>query len=143
MLARLVLRRRFPSLRPNVGRLFDGTSRARKPSKLSEVTKPSAASSDNASSTCDGSNPLRRGVLHQRAATRKGTDRNPALKPVESPREDDRSLVDEFARVIGDRTILVHSRSDEIFLGEQILRFPIQADRRRYLIGEGSESFVI
>src|SRR5205807_4751078 len=53
ILARFVLRRRFPSLRPNVGRLFDGTSSARKPSKLSDVTKPSAASSESASSTCD------------------------------------------------------------------------------------------
>src|SRR5215470_18682082 len=60
MLARFVLRRRFPMFRPNVGRLFDGTSRARKPSKLSEVTRPSAASWDKASSTWDGSRPLHR-----------------------------------------------------------------------------------
>src|SRR5947208_15582921 len=60
ILARFVLRRRFPSFRPKVGRLFDGTSRARKPSKLSDVTKPSAASSESASSTCDGNKPVRR-----------------------------------------------------------------------------------
>src|SRR5438093_703426 len=51
MLARVVLRRRFPMFRPNVGRLCDGTRSARNPSKLSEVTRPSAASCDKASST--------------------------------------------------------------------------------------------
>src|SRR6202011_1912893 len=62
MLAKFVLRRRFPSFRPKVGRLFDGTSSERKPSKLSEVTKPSAASSESASSTCDESKPVRRTI---------------------------------------------------------------------------------
>src|SRR5947199_3151362 len=60
ILARFVLRRHFPSFGPEVGRLFDGTSTARNPSKLSDVTKPSAASSESASSTCDGSKPVRR-----------------------------------------------------------------------------------
>ena len=60
MLATFILRRRFPMFRPNVGRLFDGTRSARNPSKLSEVTRPSAASCDKASSTCEGSRPLRR-----------------------------------------------------------------------------------
>src|SRR5262249_49859118 len=60
MLARFVLRRRFVGFRPKVGRLFDGTRSARNPSKLSEVTRPSAASCDKASSTCEGNKPLRR-----------------------------------------------------------------------------------
>src|SRR5437016_7626405 len=60
ILARFVFRRCFPLFRPNVGRLFDGTSSARKPSKLSDVTKPKPASSESASSTCDGNKPVLR-----------------------------------------------------------------------------------
>src|SRR5207249_10565565 len=60
ILATFVLRRRFPTFRPKVGRLFDGMRSARNPSKLSDVTRPSAASCDSASSTCEGSSPLRR-----------------------------------------------------------------------------------
>src|SRR5262249_36144529 len=60
ILARFVRRRRFRGLRPNVGRLFEGTRSARNPSKLSEVTRPSTASCDKASSTCEGNKPLRR-----------------------------------------------------------------------------------
>src|SRR5436309_13218528 len=59
MLARFVLRRRFVEVRPKVGRLFEGTRSARNPSKLSEVTKPSAASCDKASSTWEGNKALR------------------------------------------------------------------------------------
>src|SRR4029077_17551118 len=59
MLARFVLRRRFAIFRPKVGRLFEGTRSARNPSKLSEVTRPSPASCDKASSSWEGNKPLR------------------------------------------------------------------------------------
>src|SRR5579864_236938 len=76
---------------------------------------------------------LRRGVASQRAAMRTGTGKNPAPKPAESPREAYRSSADEFVRAIGDRTILVRLRSDEIFRGGRILRFPVPASPRRHL----------
>src|SRR5438045_1254619 len=59
ILARFVRRRRFAVFRLKVGRLFEGTRSARKPSKLSEVTRPSAASCDRASSIWEGNRPLR------------------------------------------------------------------------------------
>src|SRR5262249_29174713 len=58
ILARFVLRRRFAVLRPKVGRLLEGTRSARNPSKLSDVTKPRAASCDKASSTWEGNTDL-------------------------------------------------------------------------------------
>src|SRR5262249_15872384 len=58
ILARFVLRPRFPVFRPKVGRLFEGTRSARNPSKLSDVTKPSAASCDKASSIWEGTTDL-------------------------------------------------------------------------------------
>src|SRR5262249_15390356 len=54
MLARFVPGRRFAVTRPTVGRLLDGTRSAANPSKLSEVTCPSAASCDKASSVGEG-----------------------------------------------------------------------------------------
>src|SRR3954466_15062336 len=59
ILATFALRRRFVGFRPKVGRLFEGTRSARNPSKLSEVTRPRAASCDKASSTWEGKRPLR------------------------------------------------------------------------------------
>src|SRR5215471_8867496 len=59
MLARFVLRRRLAAIRPKVGRLLEGTRSARNPSKLSDVTRPSAASCDEASSTWEGNRLLR------------------------------------------------------------------------------------
>src|SRR5262249_54042673 len=59
ILARFVLRRCFGMVRPNVGRLLEGTRSARNPLKLSEVTQPSAASCDKASSTWEGNRLVR------------------------------------------------------------------------------------
>src|SRR5262249_20416265 len=59
-LARFVLRRRFAMVRPKVGSLLEGTRSARNPSKRPDVTRPSAASWDKASSTWEGNKLLRR-----------------------------------------------------------------------------------
>src|SRR6267143_6903749 len=76
----------------------------------------------------------RPGVLHPRAAMQKEIDKNPAPRPVEFPRAADRSLSDEFAQVIADRTIPVRLRSGETCRAKQNLLLRAQATRHRFPI---------
>src|SRR5882724_6890556 len=84
---------------------------------------------------------LRRADRHRLAAMQTKTDKNPESRPAEFPRAVDRLSVDEFVQAIVGRTIPVPLRSDEISRGEQNLRFPVQADRRRFLIAADREYF--